>query len=103
MTKQKKSSEFCRMKIGKFLWKRQTWENFPRSQKYFSGIGGNLKQGGNASLPQRDGRPWQFLLTFHIEIIDLVECLASPPLLSLGLLPAHIMTKTQYEMSHYFQ
>jgi len=27
---------------------------FPRSQKNFSEIGGNLKQGGNASLPQRD-------------------------------------------------
>jgi len=45
------------MKIEKIYGKRSNGKNFPRSVNIFSEIGGNLKQGGNASLPQGDGRP----------------------------------------------
>src|SRR6218665_1682340 len=46
-----------RMKIKKFLGKRSNWGNFPRSPKNLSEIGGKSETGGNASLPQGDGRP----------------------------------------------
>jgi len=48
MTK-KGRQKFRRMKIGKLFLekeKRSNWGNFPRSPKFVSGIGGNVKQGG---------------------------------------------------------
>ena len=43
--------KFWRMKIEKMFGKRESWE-------YFSEIG-ESETGGNASLPQRDGRACQ--------------------------------------------
>jgi len=57
MTKKIKGhKEFWRKKIGFFL-KRPNRENFGRSKRNFSEIGGNMKQGGNASLPQEGWTP----------------------------------------------
>jgi len=49
MTK-KGRQKFWRMKIGQFFGKRSNWENFSRGPQNVSEIGGNLKQGGNASI-----------------------------------------------------
>ena len=52
MTK-KSHQKFWRMKIGKFLGKSKIGTNFHGVRTKFSEIGGgNLKQRGNASLPQ---------------------------------------------------
>src|SRR6218665_1563832 len=56
MTK-KRSSEILADKNGKFFREKVTFLKFSRKSKIFSKIGGNLKQGGNASWPQGDGRP----------------------------------------------
>ena len=66
--------KFWLMKIGKFFGKRYIWKNFPQSLKCFSEIGGNLKQGVNASLPQRGWTP----LTRGIEWPDRPSAHAHP-------------------------
>ena len=53
----KKIRNFGGWKLNLFV-RKPNRENFGRSQRNFSEIGGILKQGGSASLPQRDGRPW---------------------------------------------
>ena len=56
MTK-KSQQKFLRMKIQKFFGKRVKFLKFSRKSENFPKIGGNLKQRGNASWPQGDGRP----------------------------------------------
>jgi len=56
MTKQKVIRNFGRWKYKFFGGKKENWENYPQSLRNCSEIGGNLKQGANASLPQGDGR-----------------------------------------------
>jgi len=53
----KESSEILADENLKFFWKRSKCKNFPRSQKFFPKWEGNLKQRGNASLPQGGWTP----------------------------------------------
>src|SRR6218665_1154192 len=54
MTKKERKGrrKFWQMKIENFFGKRSKCENFPRSPKKFSEIGGKTETEGNASLPQ---------------------------------------------------
>src|SRR6218665_2318238 len=49
--------KFWRMKIGIFFGKRSNRGNFLRSPKFFSEIGGNVKQGGMHHCLRGYGRP----------------------------------------------
>src|SRR6218665_3194030 len=49
--------KFWRMKIGIFYGKRSNRGNFLRSPKFFSEIGGNVKQGGMHHCLRGYGRP----------------------------------------------
>ena len=61
--KEKVPQKFWRMKIGEFFSEKVKLGKIFHGVLKFkknSEIGGNVKQGGNASLPKGDGRPWMW-------------------------------------------
>jgi len=53
----KRSSEILAEEKRKICWEKIKLGTFSMESYIFLEIGGNLEQGGNASLPQGDGRP----------------------------------------------
>ena len=58
MTK-KRSSEILADENRKSFWEKVKSGKFSAESEIFFGNRGNVKQGGNASLPRGGGRPWQ--------------------------------------------
>jgi len=68
MTKKEGHQKFWRMKIENYFGKTQHLENFPRRPNFFRKQEEIWNRGGNASLPQGDGRPCSWKIQISVSV-----------------------------------